>query len=350
MKHIIIILFVFLCFIMQSLHAENKTQTGFTQDLIKKVLIPDSLDAQRNLMQIKMSLHNLKSSGDREYLDRIQSDFKGFIKSWKAVEAVYIAGALDDDFLDHPRFIDYFHQGNESIPDLVERAVNSDTVLQNSLFKNSTKSINALEYLLFSKPEKSSLLDGLMQRDERRIEASLIVVNNILTWLNEISGLYQSDQILLVDDSNSIGLVVNALIDSSYKLANWRVGEAGGLVKKYQGKPSSAHLEYPVSSFSLIAIKAILQTHRKIIDREGEQDLLAVSREKSAETELLFIRKIIDQALIDIKEVPEPLSMHLEDKRYKKLYQRLSQLHDAYYFMLIDSLGLNVKIIDADGD
>lgn len=328
----------------------DNVQIEFVQTLLNRVLIEDSVTAQANLQHLEQSLESFKLFSNLQNLQQIQSEFKELVKSWKAVETVYIAGALDEDFQDHPRFIDFFHQTNESILNLLFRAVNSETTLQQALFKNSTKSINALEYLLFYEADDTSLLADMQARDHRRTQAALLIVQNIQILLDEIVELYRSDKKLLSDSSNAISLVVNALIDSSYKLANWRVGEAGGLVAKYQGKPSTKQLEYPSSSSSVIAIKSILQTHRKIVDQPGEQDLLAIARAKNVETELLFLRDKIDQALEALENIPQPLANHLESKQYRQLHQRLTQLHDAYYFMLIDALNLDAKIIDADGD
>ena len=44
-----------------------------------------------------------------------QDNFKNLVKSWKSVQGFYILGDLDDNYIDTPRYIDIFHEGNEDI-------------------------------------------------------------------------------------------------------------------------------------------------------------------------------------------------------------------------------------------
>ena len=322
-------------------------QQEFLRALQEQVLIHDSAEALDNIQQLKLSLNTLQATPTQQTLHKVQGLFAQFIVSWKAVETVYILGALDDNYIDHPRFIDYFHQAKESIPVQVEQALASNQPIEKALFKYSTKSINALEYLLFANPQKGNLLQAM---GTRRIEAAKIAVDNIALWLGEISQGNQSTDILLAKNTASISHVVNALIDSSYKLANWRVGDAAGLSKKYEGKPSAQRLEYPFSNTSYRAIKSILKTHRKIIDRDGAIDLLAIAQINDAKSEVLFIQKQIDSALKMLAGIPQPLAQQVESQQVKALYKQLDKIHNAYYFILIDALNLNATIIDADGD
>lgn len=327
----------------------EQVQGDFIEGVLTEVLIKDSSTANQQLEHLKAQLNAFKQHANNDSLSDIQNKFKQLIITWKAVEAVYIAGAIDEDYLDHPRFIDFFHQGNESITKLVERAINSNNALNKALFKYSTKSINALEYLLFAHAD-NDLISLMQQRDYRRVNAALLVINNMQQWLEEIEDFYRNDKKLSKNPAQSLGLIVNKLIDSSYKLLNWRVGEAGGLAKKHFGKPSATHLEYTLSESSLLAVKSILTTHRKIIDREGNSDLLAIAEVKEVTSELIFIRKTIDETITLIDTLPTPIAKHLESDAYKNLHKKLDQLFNAYYFLLIDALGLSANIIDADGD
>jgi len=327
--------------------SKKDIQQEFLQALQEQILIQDSAEALRNIQQVKQSLNTLQRAPTQRTLNQAQSHFAQFIVSWKAVETAYILGALDDNYIDHPRFIDYFHQAKESIPDQLEKALASNKPVEKILFKYSTKSINALEYLLFANPQKETLLQAM---GTRRVEAAKISVDNIALWLGEIAQGYQSTDILLAENAASISQVVNALIDSSYKLANWRVGDAAGLTKKYEGKPSALRLEYPFSNTSYRAIRSILQTHQKIINRDGAIDLLAIAQINDAESEVLFIQKQIDRALEILAGMPKSLTEHIESQEFKALYKQLDKIHNAYYFILIDALKLNATIIDADGD
>ncbi len=327
--------------------SHENTQQEFLRALQEQVLIHDSAEALNTLQQLELSLKTLQASPTQQNLQRTQSLFTTFIIAWKAVETVYILGALDDSYIDHPRYIDYFHQTKESIPTQLEQALDSPKAIEKVLFKYSTKSINALEYLLFPDPQQSTEQKAI---DTRRIEAAKIAVNNITFWLSEITQGYQSINIATAKSTAIISQVVNALIDSSYKLANWRVGEAAGLNKKYAGRPSAQRLEYPVSNTSFQAILSILKTHRKIINRDDAIDLLDIARMNNAESELIFIQKEIDQALDLLISIPQPLAEQIESQSFKTLYKQLDKIHNAYYFILIDALNLNATIIDADGD
>jgi predicted lipoprotein len=229
--------------------------------------------------------------------------------------------------------------------ELVKRALDSDQPLQTALFKNSTKSINALEYLLFKAIGNTSIDQA------RAVRAAMLAVDHISTWLEEIAGFYRTAQDAFIDGGETtVNQLVNRLIDSSYRLKNWRVGEAGGLVKKYQGKVSPELLEYPFSDTSLDAIIAILQTHREIFKNDRNADLYSLGKERDVESELAFIQQKIDEALQAANSVPRPVTKYLTSEQYQHLFKQLEQLHNAYYFMLVDALGLNSQIIDADGD
>lgn len=330
--------------LFQPVQAESTTQSQLLTYILDELLIKDSQQAVDDLKQLETSLVAYRANPQQKLLDNVQRQFKDFIRTWKRVETVYVAGELDEEYLDHPRYIDYFNQGNESISELVERAIHSDQALPTALFKNSTKSINALEILLFKLPGGNSQLEG------RRIDAALMAVNHISPWLEEIADFYTSSHAFLSKGNQSISLVINRLINSSYKLKNWRVGEAGGLVKKYQDKPSSSHLEYVRSETSRDAIIAILNTHRDIVKNKNGADLMELGQQRGAETEIQSILQKIDQSLKIARDIPSPLKNNIESIGYKNLFKQLGQLHNAYYFMLVDALGLSSQIIDADGD
>ena len=87
-------------------------------------------------------------------------NFTNFLKSWKKVEAFYIAGDLDENYADTPRYMDVYNNLKEDLNTQMKRVVESNDEVKTALFKNSFKTINALEYVLFndndiSKREKS---------------------------------------------------------------------------------------------------------------------------------------------------------------------------------------------------
>jgi hypothetical protein len=80
-----------------------------------------------------------------------KENFKDVVKSWKRVEAFYILADLNDEYIDIPRYIDIFHHGNEDITKQLDKIIADKEDLSISLYKNSHKGINALEYILFTK-------------------------------------------------------------------------------------------------------------------------------------------------------------------------------------------------------
>lgn len=306
-----------------------------------EILLVDSAKVLGRLEQLSALL-----SGEQDSLSVLQQArplFSELIISWKRVEAVYVAGALNSDYLDHPRYVDYFHQGNESIHELAERAIQGDRPMATELFKNSTRSINALEFFIYRGPSTDAEL-------ARQLEAARLAVTHIQSWLQEINDFYRTDERFVTEGKESLNKLVNSLIASSYRLKNWRVGEAGGFVKKYQGKPSGKRLEYTLSGLSLDAIRAILEVHRQIVKNSSGDDLFAFGKRRGVGTEMEFTLAKIDNALSAVSAMERPLAAQVEKDSFQRLYAALDALHNAYYFMLIDSLGLNSQIVDADGD
>ncbi len=320
----------------------QQRQQAWLEYTYQQVLVGHSQRTVTALQNLSASLKRYQADPSQQHWQVARDNFRDLALNWKKMEAVYVAGALDEDYLDHPRYIDYYHQGNESIPELVQRALDGEQPLRVALFKNSTKSLNALEYLLFGQQSE--------QASERRVAAALLAVQHLEPWLEEIADFYQDDRSFVEQGKPSMSKLVNRLIDSTYKLKNWRVGEAGGLVKKYQDKPSAKRLEYVHSGLSLDAIIAILETHQQLVNNEQDQDLMALGKAMQIGSEIGLIERKINEALQAARQMPRPLSAQVESDAYQQLFRQLTQLHNAYYFMLVDALGLDSQIIDADGD
>ncbi len=98
-------------------------------NIVKNISLPNVNNAIEDL-------NNLKKSYSKD-------DFKKLVKSWKKVQAVYLAGTINEDYIDTPRYVDIFHYGNEDITVQLNRAIKSTDDAKIELFRNSTKSINA---------------------------------------------------------------------------------------------------------------------------------------------------------------------------------------------------------------
>lgn len=319
-----------------------KRKPALLKHLYKEVLIADSQAAITSLQKLQEQLE--KQNVTQPKWPVLQATYRDLALHWKAVDAMYIAGDLNDEYLDHPRYIDYYHQGNESISEQVSKALASDMALNKALFKHSNKSINALEIMLFPNQPISDDLAA------RHIQGAQLASQTISLWLGEIVAFYNTDQSFISGGEHSLSLLVNRLIDSSYKLAYWRVGEAAGLTPKTKGTLHPQSLEFQRARLNKATIKRILQTQQKIIRNAAGQDLMSYGKAMGVEDDMALLQSRLDSTMLALDAVPEPFSEQLSSKAYKALYNELIMLKNTYYFMLINSLKLQVRILDADGD
>lgn len=211
------------------------------------------------LKDIKKAVNDskiLEVSIKEKDIQKTKLAFTNLIKSWKSVEAFYILGDINEDYIDTPRYIDIFHNGNEDITEQLDRAINSSDSIRIVLFKNSLKSINALEYILYAKDIKN----------ERVNQIALTINSKIKSYLEEIQEQYiSSEEYFLSNLKKANSFVINALIQNTYKLKEWRIGDVMGATKKYEGKPDNKRAEYFLSKNSANAIESILLTYKKIL-------------------------------------------------------------------------------------
>ena len=343
---LITVTFCLTLFPLTSVQAEQealKFDSNLLPYLKAELLVKESRAALTELQTLKALIAEQQNSEISDWTP-LQQSFNRLALDWKAVEAMYVAGDLDENFLDHPRFIDFYHQGNESIKDQVEMALASDQPLKQALFKNSNRGINGLEIMLY--PDTPVTGDDAM----RRLQAAEIARANIEGWMYEIADFYESDTRFVKGGKASLSLLVNRLIDSSYKLANWRVGEAAGLTPKTKGSLNPSSLEFPYAQLSHASVERILNTHARVIKNDADLDLMSVGKLAGVGNDMAFLVTRIQAAQSALEAVPAPLVDQIETPEYKALFNQLAMLQNAYYFMLINSLNLEARILDADGD
>ena len=141
---------------------------------------------ERMLINIinNVSIPNVQNSIDSANIlknDLNEKNFTQFVKSWKKVEALYFAGDLNEDYLDTPRYIDVFNNLKEDLNSQMSRVINSNDEVKTALFKNSFKTINALEYVLFNDKDIS----------QREKELSIAIIDSIISHLEEIKQAYK---------------------------------------------------------------------------------------------------------------------------------------------------------------
>ena len=268
--------------------------------------------------------------------DLNEKNFTQFVKSWKKVEALYFAGDLNEDYLDTPRYIDVFNNLKEDLNSQMSRVISSNDEVKTALFKNSFKTINALEYVLFNDKDIS----------KREKELSVAIIDSIISHLEGIKQAYK--EYLLAkpkDEKWENALVINTLIASSYRLKEWRIGNASGNSSKFKNDAKNERAEYFLSQNSFAAIDAILDAHNQIVKKNPYYDFAAFAMDKGAAIQLLVV---IDK----IKEMQDELKVLPKDDFTKanKLFNSAKDLHNAYYLSLIGQLSVTGKILDADGD
>lgn len=263
-------------------------------------------------------------------------NFTNFLKSWKKVEAFYIAGDLDEDYSDTPRYIDVFNNLKEDLNSQMQRVIESKDEPKTALFKNSFKTINALEYVIFNDNEIT----------KREKELSIVILNSMISHLEEIKTVYETYLLKPTKDEKwENALVINTLIASSYRLKEWRIGNASGNSSKFKNDVKNERAEYFLSQNSFNAIDAILEAHNQIVKKNKYYDFAAFVMDKGAAVQLLVV---IDK----IKEMQDELKVLPKDDFTKanKLFNSAKDLHNAYYVSLIEQLSITGKILDADGD
>ncbi len=318
--------------------ADTKASVPMTQSLLQNVIMPDIDDAQKAIAALKKAITD---NGNGQRSAGVDKAFADVVYTWKAVQAAYVAGDLDGDMIDTPRLMDTFHEGNEHLDKQIARALKSGDEPRVALFKNTFKSINALAILLY---EDKALTDSERQYANYILDA----LNGHLT---DIKTAYekQTDAFNQSPDE-SMSYVLNALIDSSYKLKEWRIGEAAGLTKKYKGKPDNRRQEYARSANSLTAAAAIIGVHSDMMDKRDYDNLGSKAIAQGAEKEVTAIRRLIAKAKEQLDTLRAEKVSDFADPRIKTLYETLGQLNDAYYQSLVKALPVQAKILDADGD
>ena len=267
--------------------------------------------------------------------DANAQNFTNFVKSWKKVEALYFAGDIDENYADIPRYIDVYNNLKEDLNAQMKKAIESKDEPKVALFKNSFKTINALEYVLFNDKDIS----------KREKDLSVVILDSIIANLQNVNKVYKNYLSKSKDEKWENALIINTLISSSYRLKEWRIGNASGNSSKFKNDPKNERAEYFLSQNSFAAIDAILEAHRQIVEKHSYYDFAAFALNKGAAIQLL-------EAIDKLKQMQEELKTLPKDDFTKanNLFTLAKELHNAYYVSLIGQLSITGKILDADGD
>jgi hypothetical protein len=300
----------------------------FPQGVYEEVVLHDALVARSSAKAMVKAIE--VGAMDRKA-------FEDLALSWKKVQALYIAGEIDEAYADTAREIDMYHNANEDVSVQLDRIAAGREEVAKAMFKHSFKTINALEYLIHKK----------VHHPERERQMALIAAQNIEKKLSMIVELYQKEgRSLLADENRFNALIMNQLIASSYELKEWRVGEPTGLAKKYRGSRDIRRADLWRSGLSLKALQTILETHKRVMDASGYVDFGDYAIKAGALREVALVRKALNGALKNTTAMNGDLLAPAS----KSLYGDLGRLHNGYYISLIGSLKMTSKILDADGD
>lgn len=291
-------------------------------NIIKNVSIPN----------VAVAIDNAKIL-QKDFNDK---NFTNFIKSWKKVEAIYFAGELDESFLDTPRYMDVFNNIKEDLNAQMQRVIESKDEVNVALFKNSYKSVNALEYVLFNDKNITP----------REKELSVTILDSLISHLEGMKEVYTGYLTIEPKDEKwENALIINTLIGSSYRLKEWRVGNPAGLSSKYKDDVKNERAEYFLSKNSFAAIEAILEAQKEIIESKDYYNFVNVVKEKNALKDITTAQNKIKEAMLNLSKLKNDDFTNAKD-----LFTDIKDLHNTYYLSLIEQLGLSAKILDADGD
>ncbi len=291
------------------------------QSVIKNVALKDTQSAINSAKKLQKEIND--------------ENFTKFLRDWKRVEANYLAGEINSDYLDTPRYIDVFNNLKEDLNSQMQRVIDGNSDVKKALFKNSFKTINALEYVLYSSKDLN----------DRKKEIGKEILSSIIKNLEDIKTVYETylkNPIIKEDDNAKL---INTLVASSYRLKEWRIGNAVGFSTKYKNDAKNNRAEYFLSQKSFEAIDSILDAQKEMISNEGYINLLNLAKDKNATNDLEAVISKIDEAKKELKNLPKD-----DFANAKKLFDLASQIHDLYYITIIDKLGLKAEILDADGD
>jgi len=297
-------------------------QESVFHSILKNVSIP-------NVNEAVNSAENLQKNLEKE-------NFTKLVKSWKKVEALYFAGDIDENYIDIPRYIDVYHNLKEDLPKQMQKVINSKDEASIALFKNSFRTINALEYVLFN-DNKITPREELLAKE---------ILNTIISNLEEIKEVYENYlKIKPKDEKWENAVIINTLIASTYRLKEWRIGEASGNASKYKDDVNNERAEYFLSKNSFSAIKAILEAHNQVMAAQKYLDFGKMAASTGAKDEVALVQNSIKKSFEELDKLKND-----DFTNAKGLYDSAKDLHNAYYLSLIEQLSVTAKILDADGD
>ncbi|QLB13399.1 imelysin [Bisgaardia hudsonensis] len=310
----------------------NAQQNEALASMYDNVIVKNTENAIQQCHTLEDSLSQ-STAGIRQ--KKIEDNFAKLVMGWKAVQATYIAGDLDQYAIDYPRYIDIFHIGNENINEQMQKVLKSTSEPKTALYKYSYNTINALEAILYAENTLSS----------RKLAIAQSINHNICERLTDILNVYQEkrNDFLSARDS-ALSMLANVLANQTLQLKDWRIGDPAGLTKKYLNQPDNRRNEYFLSGLSVKSINKILQTQSQLIMPQDYPNFVEIADIYAAQKQLSDAQTAMNNAFIEIN------TLNNENLQNTKLYQAVGKLQSIYYNDLIQALPVIAKILEADGD
>jgi hypothetical protein len=310
--------------------------------IYENVIYKDINDTYNKSLSLLALIEDLNASVSEENLIDAQDAFKELVLLYKRVETVYVAGYNDDTMRETAEFyLEHYIKGSKS------QDIKGDLDLvfagTKSMVANSLKGITALEYTLFGDRESSDAL--VLKMNQNRLDAALLMINKISGHLNEVKVYYEDSSGFASSGEDSLNALLNVLVQQAFNLREWRIGEAAGLTLKYEDDPDAKRLEYYYSQYSLESMKAILNTHKSVI-QSGLEDIAEAG---SASSELNAIKEAVDDALDICESYTSLIDNELASQKTENLFETARTIQNNYT-ALITGLNFKQDILEADGD
>jgi len=280
----------------------------------------------------------LQTSLESKSSDVRHQAFVQLAEGWGRVQASYILGDYDMNAMDYPLMIDYFHSGNEDIHESIERLVGRDSKPSTALYKNSYKTMGAIDSVMFSG-----------EWSERRKAFAEVMVANVCKRFTQISDGYKANRdAFLFDVDRGLSLVVNAEIEHIYKTRDWRIAQVSGLTKANLGETKPEHQQYPYSEASWAFIGGVLETNRQLLAEDQQPNVATIAYEKHGKEGINAVQAALQSSLFAYKNTPADHNFNLNDMI--PIFQGLLDVQKAFYRHLVSQIGVSANLIDADGD
>ncbi|PHS40732.1 MAG: hypothetical protein COB07_04275 [Sulfurovum sp.] len=324
--------------------------------LEENVFIKDSESLLSSVTTLKTQVESFDTDLTQSDVKQMQNTFRELMEAWKSVQNTYVAADYDNAMIDIPQLFDFYHTGKKlDVPADIDQALASSSSIEDALFKSSSKSITALEYLLFGYSQSVAEMTELMNIDKRRrISALEVVLANLKGLSAKIADFYKNDIQFSSNEEDAANSIVNVLIDSSFKLKEWRIGESAGISIKFKDDPDPERLEYFKSVLSTEAIESILEAHQSVMGKQSYANFGTFASQNGAAVVVKKILEKLDEAESIVQSFGKPIEELITttsvDPKINTLYTTIKVLQDLYFESLIQALDLTAEIIEADGD